>query len=460
MEPSIAEVARLRVPRTVAAAFAVNACEARAHALEESVAHAANRAVVDWFAAAIAGSAMPPAQLLAASLLRESVGASRLVPDGRLTGATVAALVNATAAHTAEIDDIYRDGAYHPGAPTIAAALALADRAGSSGIELFRAVATGYETGNRIATAVNPEHYRYWHTTGTIGTVGAAAAAAEILGLGVEQWTHAVATAVTLASGLQQAFRSDSMSKALHAGHAAQAGTTAALAAREGFTGAVDVLEGATGLGVAMAGSPNWEAAIDALEQSAPTILDTTVKAHACCGHAFAAIDAALEARATGMAAEEIDAIAVETYGAAVSVAGGTDPSTPFEAKFSIPYCVAAAFVTGSAQLATFEEPTLSRPDLRDLASRVEVRVDPALDARFPGMRAARLILQLRDGNTRIVERLTRKGDPDDPLSDEELSEKFQAVVGPLLGSARAERLETTLWRLAELDDVTKLALR
>src|SRR5262249_53754463 len=154
-----------------------------------------------------------------------------------------------------------------------------------------------------------------------------------ILRLDLEQWTHAVATAVTLAAGLQQAFRSDSMSKALHAGHAAQAGTTAALAAHEGFTGAVDVLEGAAGLGVGMGGSPNWSAAIDALEHSAPTILATTVKAHACCGHAFAAIDAALEARSTGVAAEEIAAITVETYGAAVSVAGRNESSTPFEAK-------------------------------------------------------------------------------------------------------------------------------
>ncbi|MPZ86229.1 MAG: MmgE/PrpD family protein, partial [Actinophytocola sp.] len=223
----------------------------REKGLQERTVQAASRAVLDWMGATVAGAVLPPARILTDVLVPaggDGAPDSGLVVDGRRTSARNAALINATASHTVEMDDIYRDGIYHPGSPTVAAALAVAQQLHRSGRDFLTAVALGYEVGGKLAALLQPAHYRYWHTTGTVGTVGAAAAVATLLELDEERTAHALATATTMASGLQQAFRSDSMSKPLHAGHAAEAGTLAALAAGQGFTGALDVLEGAAGL--------------------------------------------------------------------------------------------------------------------------------------------------------------------------------------------------------------------
>ena len=165
---------------SVAAALADYMVRTRDSELGQEVEHAAVRAVADWFAAVYAGGRMPAPRVLADALLDETdTGPSRLVAAGRRVPCRVAALLNGTAAHTAELDDIYRWGLYHPGAPTIAAALAVGEQVRCSGEQFLRGVAAGYEAGCRVAAAVNPDHYRYWHTTGTVGAIGAAAAAGE-----------------------------------------------------------------------------------------------------------------------------------------------------------------------------------------------------------------------------------------------------------------------------------------
>lgn len=143
-----------------------------------------------------------------------------------------AAWINGSISHTVEFDDIFRDAVYHPGCPTIAAALAVAEDRGSSGADLLRAITIGYEISTRIGVAVQPSHYRFFHTTGTVGCFGSAAATAALLdGANPDVMRHTLATAASFASGLQQAFRSDAMTKALHAGHAAWVGVTAGLGA-------------------------------------------------------------------------------------------------------------------------------------------------------------------------------------------------------------------------------------
>lgn len=445
--------------RPVTERLAEHALSVRAKGISAATTHAATRAVMDWVAATVAGAAMEPARILADALLEESpVGRSRLVADGRTTSSRTAALINAAASHTVEMDDIFRDGIYHPGSPTVAAALAVAERLGSSGMDLLRAVTVGYDIGDRIAAAVNPAHYRSWHTTGTVGTIGAAAAAAELLGLETRRFAHALATATTMAAGLQQAFRSDSMSKPLHAGHAAEAGVLAALAASRGYTGALDILEGNAGFGAAMSEAVDWEQAISRLS-GPPGITQPTVKNHACCGHTFAAVDAALELRAAGVEARDVDRIDVQTYVTAATVAGNPDPKTAFEAKFSTAYCVAVAMLTGSVRLRAFEGETLGDPLVRELTRRVTVSGDPGMEALFPGQRVARVTITDRAGGTRVAERQTRKGDPDDPLTDTELRDKFRDLTEPVLGHEHAGRLEEALWRLSELPDLSGIPL-
>lgn len=450
---------------TVAEQLAGLALSIRARGLDASESHAAARAVVDWFSATIPGSAMAPARILAEALLDAdmsstdgSQGPARLVATGRRAPVRTAALVNAAASHTAELDDIYRDGIYHPGSPTVAAALALGERLDASGADLLRAVAVGYEIGDRVSAAVNPAHYRFWHTTGTVGTLGAACAAADLLELDRTAFAHALATAATMAAGLQQAFRSDAMSKPLHAAHAAEAGLLAALAAGRGFTGALDVLEGAAGFGAGMADSPDWAAAV-ADPGGELRIGEATVKNHACCGHTFAAVDGALQLRGEGLDLRDITAIEVRTYTTATQVAGNTEPRTGFEAKFSTSYCVAAALRLGSVRLRAFLPPSLEDPGIRDLARRVTVVADDAMERAFPRQRQATVTVRLADGTTRSAHRSTRKGDPDDPLTDAELTGKFTELSTPVLGPGRTARLADALWNAAAAKTLSELPI-
>ena len=428
--------------------FAAFAEGQRKRPLAPEVLHHAKRAVIDWYAALYPGSVVPPATLLERALAEEiGKGGARLA-DGRSAGVRAAALINGAAAHTAEVDDIYRDGIYHPGAPTIAAALALAQAKGASGDAFLRALVVGYEISTRIARAMGRAHYAYWHNTGTIGCFGAAAAAAELLGLEALRFAHALATVTTFAAGLQQAFRSDSMSKPMHAGRAADAGVTAALAAAEGVTGALDIMEGEAGFGRAMGEATDWEQALAGLGEDF-NICKMTFKNHACCGHAFAAIDGALALKANmGVAAGEIARVRVGGYRATLEVAGIADPATAAEARFSTPYLVATALTHGSVRLAAFEPPRLEDAQTRALMKRVELALDPAVDAAFPAQRSARVAIEARDGRRGELLQPTRKGDPDLPLSDAELDAKYLELAVPVIGDEKARRLLAKLWTL------------
>jgi 2-methylcitrate dehydratase PrpD len=155
---------------TVISSYARFAVAARTMALPDAAVHHAKRSVVDWFAATLLGGLEPPATLMAEALAEDTGrGSATLLPSGMAATSRTAALINGTAAHTIEFDDIFRDGLYHPGAPVVAAALAAAEQAGAGGADFLRGVIAGYEISNRIAMAVVPAHYDWWHTTATVG---------------------------------------------------------------------------------------------------------------------------------------------------------------------------------------------------------------------------------------------------------------------------------------------------
>ena len=438
-----------RAARTyVVERFAAFAESFRTQPLAPELLHHAKRAVIDWHAALLPGAMVAPATLLERALAEELDRGDARLALGRRATVRAAALINGSAAHTVEVDDIFRDGIYHPGAPTMAAALALAQARGASGEAFLRALIVGYEISTRIAAAMGRAHYKYWHNTGTIGCFGAASAAAELLGLDARRFAHALATAATFSAGLQQAFRMDSMSKPLHAGRAAEAGVTAALAASEGVTGSLDVLEGEAGFGRAMGADPDWERALATLGEDF-RVARMTFKNHACCGHVFAAIDGALALQQQmRVSAPDIERVRVATYKAALEVAHYEAPRTPAEARFSLKYTVASALAHGSVRLAAFEPARLEDETTRELMRRIDVAVDPALDASFPAQRAARVAIQAHDGRRGEHLQPTRKGDPDAPLSDAELEHKYLELASPVLGEERSRRLLARLWRL------------
>lgn len=442
------------MPETALSPFANFTAEAAARAFPDAVWHGAKRALLDYMGATLPGGVLAPAKPLKAAFA-DMLGRGRscIYPSGEVTDPRTAALINGAASHTIEFDDIYREGIYHPGVPVISAALAIAQARGVSGEMLMRGIISGYEVSNRIAETVNPAHYAFWHTTGTVGTFGAAAATATILGLDAEKAHHALANAATLAAGLQQAFRGDAMSKPLHGGHAADTGLMCALSAGAGVTGVVDMLEGERGFGNAMCGGIDWSGAAATIGEDF-TITRVTVKNHAACGHAHAAIDAVMELfNEHGFGPAEVSRIEAGTYGPAVEIVGAQEITTAFEAKFSLPYCVAASLITGSCRTRAFEPDKLADPEIAALARKVFVTKDDDCHNAFPKKRSAKVTVELTDGRTLSFHAPTRKGDPDKPLTDAELSEKYRDLAIDVIGAERARILEETIWSLEKLAD-------
>jgi 2-methylcitrate dehydratase PrpD len=173
-----------------------------------------------------------------------------------------------------------------------------------------------------------------------------------------------------------------------------------------------------------------------------------TFKNHACCGHTFAAIDGALELKKRmQLRPEDIDEIEVATYKAGVEVAHYEAPRTPAEGRFSLKYVVATALTPGSVRLAAFTPERLECERTSALMRKIRTSVDPELEAAFPGKRAARVAIRARGRREEWLQP-TRIGDPDAPLSDRALEEKYFELVSPVLGEAKARALLAGLWKL------------
>lgn len=415
-----------------------------ARPLPSHVIHHAQRAVMDWYASLYPGLATPAVRVLEQVLADElDRGTARLVGSGQGRAATLraAALLNGTAAHAAELDDSFRDAMVHPGAATIAAALAVAQASAASGEQFLRAVVLGYEVSTRIGVIMGRAHYRHWHSTGTVGTFGATAAAASACGLDEAAFAHALALAATFAAGLQQAFRLDSMAKPLHAGRAAEAGVLAAQLAAAGMRSSLDVLEGEAGLGQAMSNGPDWSTLGETLGRDFH-ITRLSFKNHVGCGHTFAAIDGALALQQQhGFTHDQIEQLHLGVYQPTLDIAPHLDPQDADQAKFSLHYMVATALVHGSVRLAAFGPERLRDPATRALMKRIGKSLDSEVDAAFPGRRGARVQVTLRDGRRLTHLQPDRKGDPELPLTDADLEGKLMELATPTIGAPAARAL-------------------
>ncbi|WP_066340381.1 MmgE/PrpD family protein [Azohydromonas lata] len=435
--------------------FARYAAESRRQPLSEEVLHHAKRAVIDWYASLFPGLDTDAVRLLEQTLGEDLDRGRARLAQGRAATARAAALVNGTAAHAAEVDDSFRDAMYHPGAATIAAALAAGQDVGATGAQFLRAVVLGYEVSTRIGVVMGRPHYKFWHNTGTMGAFGAAAAAGSLLGLDETSFAHALALAGTFSAGLQQAFRLETMAKPLHAGRAAEAGVLAAQLAGRGMRCSLDVLDGEHGLGQAMSTGPDWSRVGTTLGQDFH-ITRLTFKNHIGCGHTFPAIDGALELqRQHGFAAADIERLHLGVYQPTLDIAGHVDPQTASEARFSLHYMVATALVHGSVRLSAFEPVRLDDPATRTLMTRITAALDPEVDAGFPGRRAARVEVELRDGRRFTHLQPDRKGDPELPLTDADLEGKLLELASPVIGEAEARALLGRIWNLHQSASLT-----
>jgi 2-methylcitrate dehydratase PrpD len=404
----------------------------------------ARRAILDWFASMLPGTVSAPATNLSA-LLASARGAGNAVNyvDGQRCAARHAALMNGTASHTAEFDDIYRDGGYHPGCTTIAAALAVAQDRDVSYEAFRRSVIGGYEAGCRIALALQPSHYRNWHITATVGTIGAAVSTAMLLRCDPDRIAHAIAIATSFAGGHQENLQGGGLVKPLHCGHAAEAGVLAGYAAAAGVNGSLDSLHAPHGYAAATSESTgNWDAALSGLGEWTP-ISRMTFKFYGCCGHIFPALDGirAIWAKEV-LDVESVASVEVSGYSATRLLCDRMKIDDARDARFSLQYCVSDLLHGGAVRLSSFSPDALARPSVRNFMNRVTVREDAELSAAYPVNRMARIKLALRDGRVLEHTQKTRKGDPESPLTDEELFDKFDELAATVLDDVSCGRLK------------------
>jgi 2-methylcitrate dehydratase PrpD len=388
----------------------------------------------------------------------------RAFQDGR-SSAAGAALANGVASHILELDDVHKESTLHAAAPVIPAALAVAERERATGRDFLLAVTLGYDAALRVGEAVNPSHYRFFHPTGTAATFGAAAAAGSLLKLDASGMLDALGTAGTQAAGLWEFNADGAMSKHLHPGKAAFNGVLAADLAREGFTGATRILEGERGFFRAM--SASWDASriTDGLG-SHWKIGENCYKLHSCCGHTHTAIDVALELRAQAAApgagiTDDIACVHIETYGPGFEIVKELNPRSPYQAKFSLAYCVAAALLEGKVGLEQFDAARFASGGVRhagiaSLLPRVRITVENELTDKYPAAWPTRITITLKDGSVLSGASDYPRGNPENPVSTETLEEKFFGLVEPRFG---ADLARLAIKNVRDLESCSDMAL-
>lgn len=315
------------------------------------------------------------------------------------------------------------------------AVLALGQAESSSGAETLRAYIVGYEAMARISLAIGSgASSKGLHKTGIAGPVAAALACAVLLKLDRAQTSCAVGIACSMAGGIKS-FASGAgggMVKRLHGGRAAEAGVRAASLARGGFTGPSTALDGKFGLiDVYSADDGDSRCLSAGLGQEWITD-EVATKLYPVCGGIQGPIQLMLELRGGArLRPEDIAGIRVGTSAFAYDHNGNRAPSDSMEAQYSLPYGVALAALADPSDPAAYEAPALDDKEVRGLARRIEMEVDPECDALHPAMVASRVHLTLADGSVRTAATFDPKGSPGNPFSKEELQQKFTLQAGP-----------------------------
>jgi 2-methylcitrate dehydratase PrpD len=395
----------------------------RERGFPENVLESAEKFVLDWLASALAGRGTVPGRVILDYTRSQPEGPSRVVGELPGRSAEAAAFANGALSHIVEMDDVDRMSVVHPGAVVIPAALAVADREECSGRELLSAVIAGYEIAIRFGSAVGSKHYRHFHNTSTCGVFGSAMAAGWLLRLDPSQLVWALGNAGTMAFGLWEFNADGAMSKHLHTGHAAASGLRAADLAARGFTGARAIVEGERGFFAGLAPEGDPDVVTRGLDADRFALSGVSLKPYASCRHTHAAIDAAVSLRER-LGGREVRRGIIAVYDAAIDLCDNPRPRTPYEAKFSLQYCVARALGGASMGLDDFAFDS-SEP----VSIPFTIVADPELNARFPRQFPARVTLELQDGDTLEQSVDFPLGDPENPLSRARVEEKLMELA-------------------------------
>ncbi|MCS6933316.1 MAG: MmgE/PrpD family protein [Acetobacteraceae bacterium] len=435
--------------------FAATLAATRWEALPAEVRERAALVLLDCIGAIAAGAQEEETLRLAdALLLREGAGKEAAIGTPNRLSPGDAALFNGTAGTMLELDEGNQFCRGHPAIHVVPAILATARAAGASGADLLRALVLGYEAGARIGIASRLRVEMHPH--GTWGSVAAAVGVAALHAAEPEELRQAMglASSLGLATSRRTMLEGGTVRNA-YAGIANAMGVLVWDLLRAGFAPERDGVASVFG-GIAATGFDSREMLKDLGTRW--EIARNYFKRHAACRYTHGALDAV--GRILGehgpIPPEAIRSVRVDTYVWAAQL-DDPAPRNMLAAKFSVPYAVAAMLVRGRADVPAFREPALSDPAIRALAARISVEEDPQMTARLPGLRPARVTLQLADGRTLSAEALTNRGDAEDPFSPEELREKFRELAAPVFGAGRARAIEEAVLALPEAEDCAAL---
>ncbi|MEU6145598.1 MmgE/PrpD family protein [Streptomyces sp. NPDC047081] len=372
-----------------------------------------------------------------------------------------AAFVNGTLCHALDFDDTHPTSVVHVSAGVVPAAITAARAADATGADLLAAIVAGNEVSVRLGTAASGRfHARGFHPTGVCGVFGATAAAARARGQDAVRTAHALGIAGSMASGLLEFLADGSETKRLHPGWAARAGLSAVALAAHGATGPATVLEGARGFFATYLHGESYDLDGQTADLGTRWVTDEIAyKPYPACHYTHAPVDALAHLLATTpLKADDIKSITGftdETGVALVSepAADKVHPRTPYDAKFSLPYCLATRLVTGRLDVGSFTAEAVADPEVAALAPRIGYelrRYDP--DTFGGGVR-----VETVDGRVLEHELRRQRGGAENPMSPEEVLDKFRINAGYGLPPEQVEALEHSTLGLASLHDLTYL---
>ncbi|PSU48953.1 MmgE/PrpD family protein [Photobacterium frigidiphilum] len=408
--------------------------------IPDEVIDIAKTALTDYVAVTIAGSDMPVAKNLQQfAIQRAPQGNCNVFGTEQKSNMAYASYANGAASHALDFDDVSWATIGHPTVTVAPVAFAVAEERKLDGASILRAYIAGVEAQHQIARWVMPQlSEQGWHTTPTIGVFGSTVAAGILLDLDEDTLAHALAIAASSASGVRGNF--GSQTKAMHAGLAAFNGINAVELAMIGVTGKPNVIESADGFAQCFTGITTLEGAEVTLGKYWDLKENGLVfKQYPCCSGSHPAIDcwdAFLQERSLG--ADDIEYLQV-----GVSLLGPRElvcncPQNAIEAKFSMPYALAARLIHGGVGLTEFTDEAVLDQRIQALMPKIQMRIDPELEELgFIGTAPVKIRVYLKNGEMISLDNDLAKGNPEKPFLQEEIDRKFMACVVAKYGENR-----------------------
>lgn len=418
--------------------------------LPPPVVESARRHLLDTFGVAIRGRAHAnaAAALRALEAVDGAAGGIAVWGAEARLAAGHAAMANGIAAHVLDFDDTHTDSIVHGSAIIAPVVMALGESRNADGEDLVCAFVAGWEAAARVGLASRGTfHKRGFHTTSVAGIFGAVTAASRLLQLDAERTAHAIGLAGSQASGINEYLSNSSSAKSMHPGWSAHAGIVSATLAQAGMTGPMSVFEGRDGILRAYGLPEECDAA--ALDADLGTRWEATrisIKPYPCCHFAHAFVDCVGVLLANGVAAADIRQLhcvvpEIELPLICEPFAEKLKPATPYAAKFSLPFLLAARIADGRIDHRTFDAANIARKDLLELAARVTYRLAAPGETPFPRTFPGWVEATLADGTKRVERLDANRGHPDNPLTLEQVAAKFRDNAAEALGDAGVERV-------------------